>query len=226
MKLRFLRFCSLIAIHLFLLNPALAASTSILSNDIESFSQAPSAEAQTSQNHHTWGANLLSSVFAPDTILIADAAGSDASHASCANNDGGSNGVRNQRLRIRNGESCAADGGIMNWLKLPGWATPWKTKKKEAAVEVESDDYESCLGVVTPVGMALPYHLCCLGIVNAYVNGLADQISRCSFDFSQCKMIREDFAGYRLHNHDVCCQTFYLELGSKFATGINCLPRT
>lgn len=225
MKIRFLRLCLPIAIHIFLPNPA---STSILSNDIESSSQAKSADAQLSQDSHPWGANLLSSVpplLAADTIRIADAAGSDASHASCANNDGVSSGTRNQRLRVRNDESCATDDVIMYWLRLPGWATPWKTKKKEAAVEIESDDHESCMGVVTPIGMALPYYLCCLGIVNAYVNGLADQISQCSFEFSKCDMMRENFAGYRPHSHDVCCQTFYLELGSEFATGINCLPR-
>ena len=107
----------------------------------------------------------------------------------------------------------------MSRLKLPGWATPWKTKKKEAVAE--PDDYDSCLEVVTPAGMALPYHLCCLGIAHALVNGLLDRISQCVFDFSRC-----DFGEhYALYSQDLCCQTFSVELGSEYATGINCLPR-
>ena len=218
MKLRILRLSSLlVAIPLYFLNSALAAGSSLLSDNVEQSLQASNADAQTPEDY-LWGANSVSSsvpppAVAPENAPVADAAVSDNPHASCASND---DGTKNQKLRIRNDESCAADDGVTNRLKLPGWATPWKTKKKEAVEE--PDDSESCFGVFTPVGMALPYHLCCLGIVHSYVNGLADQISRCLFDFAKC----EASAWY---NQDVCCQTFFLELGSEFATGVNCLPR-
>ncbi|MCJ1349490.1 hypothetical protein MMC31_007731 [Peltigera leucophlebia] len=200
----------MIAIPLSLLNSALAAGSSLLSDNIELSSQAPNADAQIPQDY-LWGANSLASLpppsVAPDTVLVADRSDSENPHASCAKHD---DGTKNQNLRIRNDESCAADGEATNWLKLPGWATPWKTKKKEAVEE--PDESESCMGVFTPVGMALPYHLCCLGIVHSYVNGLADRISQCLFDFTKCEPVT-------WYNQDVCCQTFYLELGSEYATG-------
>lgn len=217
MKLRTLRFSLLVvAISLFLPNPALAAGTSLFSDNVDLSYQAPNADAQTPQD------NSLSSVpppsVGPDTVLVANAADSDNPHASCANS--GDGGSKNQKLRIRNGESCAADGGATNRLKLPGWATPWRTKKTEAVEE--PNDYDSCLGVDTPAGMALPYHLCCLGIAHALVNGVLDRISQCVFDFSKCDSGSQL---YTLYSQDVCCQTFSIELGSEYATGINCLPR-
>lgn len=206
----------MIATPLSLLNPALASGASLLSDNIELSSQAPNVNEQTPQNY-LWGDNPLSSSpppsVAPDTVLVADRSDLDNPHASCANNE---DGTKSQKLRIRNDDSCTTDGGVTNWMKLPGWATPWKTKN-DAAVE-EQDEYESCMGVSTPVGMALPYHLCCLGIVHAYVNGLADRISKCLFDFAKCET-------FTMFNQDVCCQTFYLEVGSEYATGVNCLPR-
>lgn len=166
-----------------------------------------------------WVAASLSSVpppsVAPDNVIVADAADSkDGSHASCANHERSTKDQK--KLRIRNDESCAADGGILNRLNSPDWATPWKLKK--AGATEEQDDYDSCLGVSTPAGMAFPYHLCCLGIVHAYVNGVADRISKCVFDFAKCEM-----DGWYIE--DVCCQTFSIEFGSEYATGINCLPR-
>lgn len=222
MKLRTLRLSLLVvATPLFLPNPALAAGAFLLSDNVELSSQAPNADAQTPQNY-LWGTNSLSSVpppsVAPDTVLVANAADSDDPHASCANS--GDGGSKNQKLRIRNGESCAAGDGATNRLKLPGWATPWRTKKTDAVQE--PNDYDSCLGVFTPAGMALPYHLCCLGIAHALVNGLLDRISQCIFDFSKCDYGTQQ---YILYSQDVCCQTFSLELGSEYATGINCLPR-
>ena len=182
-------------------------------------------------------------------VIVADAAVTDSKddpHAFCANENterGGSSSKDRKKLRIRNADesSCAAPngngngigiGGILNNnnnnnnnnrlnLNLPDWATPWKPKKKEAGAELtteQEDDYNSCLGISTPVGMLLPFHLCCLGIVHAYVNGLADRISKCVFDFTMCET-------YAFGAEDVCCQTFSVELGSEYATGINCLPR-
>lgn len=217
MQLRILHHSSLVvAIPLYLLNSALA-SVSLLSDRIELSSQSPNFDAQTPQD--LWAVDSLSSVppapTAPNTVVVADVADSeDGPHASCANTERSSKDQK--KLRIRNGRSCAADGGILNRLNLPDWATPWKTKK--AGVTAEQDDYDSCLGFSTPVGMALPYRLCCLGIVHAYVNGLADRISNCVFDFAKCEM-------YGWYSEDVCCQTFSIELGSEYATGINCLPR-
>ena len=76
----------------------------------------------------------------------------------------------------------------------------------------------SCLGVSTPAGMALPYRLCCLGIYDSpFVNGFADQIYKCVFNFAKCEE-------YKPFSENVCCQTFSIELGSKYATGINCVP--
>lgn len=217
MKLRILCLSSLsVAIPLFLLNSALAGAFPS-SDKIELSSQVTNLDAQVPQD--LWVAVSLSSVLppsvAPDTVIVADAADSkDDPHASCANNE---NATKDQKkLRIRNDESCAADSGILNRLNLPDWATPWKTKK--SGVTEEQNDYDSCLGVSTPAGMVLPYHLCCLGIVHAYVNGLADRISKCVFDFARCEM-----GGW--HNDDVCCQSFFIELGSEYATGVNCLPR-
>lgn len=218
MTLRILSHSSLVvAIPLFLLNSALA-SGSLLSDRIELSSQAPSFDAQTPQD--LWVADSLSSLppppTAPNTVIVADAADQeDGPHPYCANTEVGSKDPKN--LRIRNDESCAGGDGILDRLNLPGWATPRKTKK--AGVTAEQDDHDSCLGVSTPAGMALPFHLCCLGIVHAFVNGLADRISNCVFDFSKCEMPA-------WYNQDVCCQTFSVELGSEYATGINCLPRT
>ena len=216
MKIRIFRLCSLFAtIPLFFPNQA-RASASFLADDIESSTQAPNTDAQTRQD--LWGPNSLSSLHsvAPETVLVADVEDSDARYASCANNEVG---TKNRKLRIRNGESCPADGGVVNRLKLPGWATPWRTKKQEAVKE--PNESNSCMGVVLPNGMKLPFHLCCLGIVPVYVNGMIDRISQCVFEFAKC----EKGAPFTWQNQDVCCQTFSVELGSEFATGINCLPR-
>lgn len=216
MKLRSLRHSSLVvAIALLHLNSALAG-VSPLSDRNELSSPVPSFDAQTPQD--LWLADSVSSIpppsIAPDTVIIADAADSkDDSHAFCANTDRGSKDQR--KLPIRNDEPCA-NGGMLNRLSLPAWATPWK--KKQSGLRAEQDDYNSCLGVSTPAGMALPFHLCCLGIVHDYVNGLADRVSNCVFDFTRCEM-------YGAFSIDVCCQTFSVGLGSEFATGINCLPR-
>ena len=219
MKLRILRHSSLVvAIPLSLLTSALAG-VSLLSDRIELSSQAPNSDAQPPQD--LWVAEVIPyppvppPSIAPNTVIVADAADSkDDPHASCAITERGSKDQK--KFRIRSDEPCAADGGILNQLSLPDWATPWK--KKKAGVTAEQDDYDSCLGVSTPAGMTLPYHLCCLGIVHAYVNGLADRISKCIFDFAKCEM-------YGWFSEDVCCQTFSIELGAEYATGINCLPR-
>lgn len=223
--LRTLRLSLLVvALPRFLSNPALAAGASLLPETVELSSQAPKADGQTPQNY-LWGPDSLSSLappsVAPDTVHVANAADSDNAHASCANSGDGGSSSKNQKLRIRNGDSCAAgNDGATNRLKLPDWATPWKTKKTEAVEE--PNDYDSCLGVSTTAGMLLPYHLCCLGIAHALLNGLFDRISQCTFDFSRC-----DYAAhqYTLFSQDVCCQTFSIALGSDYATGINCLPR-
>lgn len=173
-------------------------------------------------------------------VIVADADAvtdsKDDPHAFCvnANTERGSSSSKDRRkLRIRNADesSCAAPygnggGGILNNnnnnrlnLNLPDWATPWKPKKKAGAESTaEQHDYNSCLGVFTPVGMLLPFHLCCFGIVHAYINGLADRISKCVFDYTMCE-------SYAWGAENVCCQTFSVELGSEYATGINCLPR-
>ena len=213
MKLRNFCLSSLIAtIPLFLPHQA-QASASFLADNIESFAQAPNSKLQTRQG--LWGPNSLSSVppVAPDTVLAANVADSDPRYTSCENDDVG---TKNRKLRIRNEESCPADGGASNRPKLPSWATPWRTNTQEAVEE--PDDRESCLAVIATTGMALPYHLCCLGIVRAYVNGMMDQISKCLFKYTECDP-------YMWYSQDVCCQTFSIELGSEYATGINCLPR-
>lgn len=96
-------------------------------------------------------------------------------------------------------------------------------KKKEEGVTVElelddDDDGNPCLGVSGPVGMLLPYRLCCrLGIENPFLTGFTARMPKCIFDFSKCQE-------YKPLSDLVCCQTFEIELGSRYATGINCVP--
>lgn len=251
MKLRIIRpssSLSVVAIPLLLLKLALAGGLSLLSHRIEQSSHAPRSlfdAPQTPPQQDLWVADSLSSSLGllppsggppsigPTTntvVIVADAAAAaadskDDPHAFCANTERSGSKDR-KKLRIRNDEeSCSppnGSGGILDNklnINLPDWATPWKPKKKAGAeLTAEQDDYDSCLGVSTPAGMALPYHLCCLGIVHDYVNGLADRISNCVFDFTKCE-------SYTWNTDDVCCQTFSIELGSEYATGINCLPR-
>lgn len=241
MKLRVIRPSS----SLFVVVATLAGSLSLFSHRIEQ----PSPYApHTLPQQDLWIADSLSSspgllpppgppsirpttntvVIVANTNADATAAAADLKddpNAFCANTE--RSGSKNRKnLRIRNNEEACAppNGGVgildnkLN-INLPDWATPWKPKKNAGAeLAVEQNDYDSCLGVSTPAGMALPYHLCCLGIVHAYVNGLADRISNCVFDFTRCE-------SYTWNTADMCCQTFSIELGSEYATGINCLPR-